>query len=298
MFSKDLDEYILHLTELAMYSNELVEQVLKATFKRLEDLEKLVEQSGNIHTKKRYQELLNSLDEGSPLFQEEVSDILNTGTKAVIALQLPWLAKMLSSVYKGKIKEPSKLMEKINLATYDGKTSIGDYPSVLSSRVLSPAQGAAKSQYLFSTPSDIASSYVKDSSPALERGIKADVPTIIDAVTRTTETLTYDNIQSIQKVTVSGTLDGRTCLVCASLHGKTFEKHSAPLFPIHHRCRCFLIPYQEGFVPPSYSEWLSRQSEETQKQILGKTRFELYKGGMTVDRFVSNNRKLRLDEIT
>lgn len=297
-YEDSIDEYILHLTELALYSNTLIDDVVELSNKRLEDLEKIVLEYGTVRTKRRYQELLNILDEGSPLFTEEVSDILSDTIKNVVAMQVPWVASMVAPIYKGKVKEPSNLIDKINLASYDGKISIQDYPTTLSSRLLSTAQGSAKSLFVFSLASDLAASYIKESQPSITRGIQADIPTITDAIARTTEQLMYGDMASVKQLVWVATLDGRTCIVCASCHGRVYDKSNVPMLPVHHRCRCFVTPYKDGYTPPSYTEWLARQTEETQKKILGKTRFELYKGGMKLDRFVSNNRKLRLEEIT
>lgn len=296
-YEEALDEYILHLVELAMYSNLLSDEVVDMAYTRMDELADIISNSGNIRTKKRYKELLTQIQEGEEGLKTNVSDKISSVLDQLTTLSLPWIKDLVKPVYKGGIKPPSALKDKLLLSTYDGKTSIGDYPSVLSNRIQSIATGAAKSQFVFSTPSDIASSYVRENEEVIARGIKSDIPTIVDSSVRSTERMIYDNIDSIKSLIWVATLDGSTCLVCGTRHGKEYEKGKEPMCPAHHRCRCFLAPSKNAPKLPSYSEWLSRQTEENQRKILGKSRYELFKGGIKLDRFVSDGRKLRLEEL-
>lgn len=296
-YEKELDEYILHMAELAMYANTLAGDISGLASSRLDELGKIVEDYGSVRTKRRYRELLATLDEDSPLFIEMVTDVVVPAVGAVSALGMGWLERLLSSVYRGKVRQPASLVDKLLVSTYDGRTSIQDYPALLSSRLASAATGAAKSMYLFSLQNDAARSSVEEYRVAAERGIASDVATIIDSTARGTERLVYDGIGSIRGLVWVSTLDGRTCIVCGTRHGMRFAKGGGPMCPAHHRCRCILVPDKDGFSPPSYAEWLSRQTEETQYRILGKARYRMYKDGMSLDRFVADGRKLRLDEL-
>lgn len=292
-----IDQYILHLVELAMYSNLLADEIVDMASTRLNELADVIASSGDIRTQRRYKELSDRLKEGESAAQEGVADKLSSAIDQVTTLALPWIQDLVKPIYKGRVKSPSTLKDNLLLSTYDGRTSIGNYPATLSDRLQSAAQGAAKSRFVFSTPSDVASNYVRENEASISRGIKSDVPTIVDSAVRSTERMVYGGMESVDKLTWVSTLDGRTCLVCGSRHNSQYEKGREPMCPAHHRCRCFLIPSEGNPSLPSYSEWLSRQTEETQRKILGRSRYELYKGGMRLDRFVSDGRKLRLDEL-
>lgn len=101
------------------------------------------------------------------------------------------------------------------------------------------------------------------------------------------------------------TLDGRTTLICAGLHGKEFALGKGPQPPRHPGCRSTSIPVLdpiEGVAPfelPSYQAWLRRQPAEVQDDILGKTKARLFRdGGLQIDRFTDNRgRVLSLDEL-
>ena len=104
-------------------------------------------------------------------------------------------------------------------------------------------------------------------------------------------------------------LDSRTCLVCGNLDGKLFKTlKDVPAIPVHRGCRCVAIPYfdfddlrasKNGYVESkvTFSEWLGEQDMKTQKEVLGKTRFELFKKGEPISQFVDNGKVLSLKEL-
>ena len=106
------------------------------------------------------------------------------------------------------------------------------------------------------------------------------------------------------------TLDARTCLVCGNLDGKLFKKiEDAPSLPQHRGCRCLLIPYfaiegdkranKDGYLDDKtdFETWLRDQDEETQKDVLGASRYAMFKKGKKLEQFIDDGRVLRLDEL-
>ncbi|SEP80442.1 hypothetical protein SAMN04487977_101476 [Treponema bryantii] len=102
------------------------------------------------------------------------------------------------------------------------------------------------------------------------------------------------------------TLDSRTCIVCGNDDGKLFKSlKDAPLLPRHRGCRCIIIPYfyiegetrasKDGYVERvTFNDWLGKQDEETQKEVLGKTRYELYKRDKNVGQFIDDGKTISL----
>jgi len=85
-------------------------------------------------------------------------------------------------------------------------------------------------------------------------------------------------------------LDGKTSDYCQFRHLKVWywddpEKSTLPAEeypPGHYRCRsgtASIFKGEEAVQTPTYAEWLERQPEELQKEILGVRRFALYKAG-------------------
>lgn len=115
------------------------------------------------------------------------------------------------------------------------------------------------------------------------------------------------------------TLDSRTCLLCAPLHGQTWKlvngkaPSSMPRPPLHPRCRCFMSPVTKswadlGFKVPNkaawvnepaqmmdFSSWLRRRPAAEQLDILGPTRREAWlSGAVPLDGFSDGRRILPL----
>ncbi len=123
-------------------------------------------------------------------------------------------------------------------------------------------------------------------------------------------------------VKVVATLDGRTCKYCASIDGNVYAVDDAtkPKLPQHYNSRTVYVgcdesgetigrrPYVEdkrkvkdipkdqrkiGQVNSStdYESWFENTTEDFKKEWLGKTRYNLYKGGMSIGKFVDDTGK-------
>lgn len=100
------------------------------------------------------------------------------------------------------------------------------------------------------------------------------------------------------------------CLVCANLDGKLYKtiEEAQPVI-IHRGDRCLLLPYfviegdtrasKNGYVSAKtkFPEWLDEQDAKTQKDVLGATRYKMYKDGVKLNQFVDNGRVLTIDEL-
>ncbi len=120
---------------------------------------------------------------------------------------------------------------------------------------------------------------------------------------------------------VVATLDDRTSFTCGALDGQVFDEGEFEYPPYHWNCRSTYIPVLDkkydlgseiGGQRPSknedgvelvdtkttYNSWLKQQSPEFQNEVLGTKRAELFRAGMSVDKFVDHNyRPLSLDQL-
>lgn len=137
------------------------------------------------------------------------------------------------------------------------------------------------------------------------------VRTSITHITARARDELYQENQSVVKAwRFTATLDRRTTVICASLDGQVFDLSTGPMPPRHYNCRSSSTPilksWQElgydaselpastrasmnGQVPDNitYQEWLKKQSNDVQDEVLGKTKGQLFReGGLTLDRFV------------
>lgn len=145
------------------------------------------------------------------------------------------------------------------------------------------------------------------------------VRTIVNSTSNQAADLVYkENQDLIKMLRWVSTLDGRTSPICRARDGLQFPINSGPRPPAHVSCRSFMIAVIKGWKemglkdPPegtrsslngevpgnmTYQEWLRTQPVASQRDILGPTRYEMFKKGTPLDKFVADGRALTLEEI-
>ena len=94
----------------------------------------------------------------------------------------------------------------------------------------------------------------------------------------------YDNA-GINEYRFLSALDARTCLICWRLHGTVWKVKTKP--NIHVNCRCVICPVLKNDPPfKTGIELFGNLEKGVQKQILGKSRFDLFEKGARLDSFV------------
>jgi SPP1 gp7 family putative phage head morphogenesis protein len=155
------------------------------------------------------------------------------------------------------------------------------------------------------------------------RATEATVRTAVNHTATVARNETYkENAGVIKGVRWVSTLDSRTSLICASRDGNVYPIDKGPRPPAHINCRSSTAPVLkswkemginlqeapegtraslDGQVPASttYNEWLRKQPEDVQDEVLGKAKGKLYReGGLSVDKFVARNGdELTLDQL-
>jgi len=89
---------------------------------------------------------------------------------------------------------------------------------------------------------------------------------------------------------LSAVLDTRTTEICQGLDGRTFaySDAKAPRPPLNPGCRTVMIPGfdWEPAIKENFEQWLARQDESTQIEVLGMTRFQEWRAGKSLGAFV------------
>jgi len=119
--------------------------------------------------------------------------------------------------------------------------------------------------------------------------------------------LNHEHFEGYQWIAV---LDSKTCPICAVLDNRIFTRlpnmkgggSEAPDQPIHENCRCVMAPVLIGASDimtdgPNYEEWFNRQSDATKLDILGPSRFHLYRQGMRITQFARDDKILTLEQL-
>lgn len=95
-------------------------------------------------------------------------------------------------------------------------------------------------------------------------------------------------IKAVQWLSV---LDMRTSSICRARDGEVYEVNKGPRPPAHPNCRSTTTPILKAHPKPratSYTEWLKRQSNTVQNDVLGVSKARLFRAGnLTMDRFVN-----------
>ena len=154
---------------------------------------------------------------------------------------------------------------------------------------------------------------------ALRNSLYANTRTLLQSFASETRNRVYEENDKlfgdtapdgqVYKYEYLATLDSRTCLVCAESAHLYKELRDIPQLPQHRNCRCTIVPYfnidndvkasKDGYVKAdiTFNDWLEEQDSKTQLEILGRSRYNLYKSGVPVTSFVDNGRVLTLDEL-
>lgn len=121
-----------------------------------------------------------------------------------------------------------------------------------------------------------------------------------------------DNEDLIKGIEWVSTLDGRTSPVCQARDGQVYPVDEGPRPPAHWNCRSTTVPVVKSWrelgvdideapegtrasmdgqvaAGKSYEDWLRGLPEARQREILGATKYELFKGGTPLTKFVSDD---------
>ena len=153
------------------------------------------------------------------------------------------------------------------------------------------------------------------------RSVESLVRTSLNHTTTTArENLYGKNDDLVKGVQIVATLDGRTTLICMNQDGNVYQVGEGPRPPFHWGCRTTTAPVTKSWrelginrneIPPgtrasmngqipettTYTKWLKNQPSTFQREVLGAKRYEMYKAGTPIDRFVRDNRVLTLKEL-
>lgn len=91
--------------------------------------------------------------------------------------------------------------------------------------------------------------------------------------------------------------DARTCMVCFALHGTIHATDE--IMPSHPNCRCAMVPIPKPLSEisgdpdapdvrptiPTREALFATLDEDDQREVLGKSRYELWRNGMSLSRF-------------
>ncbi len=277
--------------------------------------------TSGVSTKSRYREIKSFLKEQSKNLKEVITE--DTQYEDFIEYELESQKKLYSKYLKGnnlnfKFPTVEQAVTSATFGSYTDTSNFENYLESIESQFFNIWDSNVREGYMTGLTSQkivrdvigkVAGNAQLEEAGAmhtLRNSLQANTRTALQAMANDTKRLIFkQNEDLISGYKWLATLDRRTCLVCGNLDTKVVSKitdfGSQP--PMHYNCRCVIIPLIEGYDELdddsranssegySYEEWLGRQSESVQKDILGDSRYKLFKNGISIGSFVNDNSK-------
>lgn len=292
------DDFLKRYIDIEAYADGEAEKALELLEECEGELDDIILSVPDYHTKAAVSEAESEIKKRTSALSTALSALAIGAAVGVAAKQAKWLSKLY-----GFDKTPDDFNSFVKFTPYNGKDTIQSASDRLARSVRTAYSSAVRSAWAFGGSSEGAVETAGRQKKSFENSVMSDFETSIPSFAKFADRRTYEmNSERIRGYRCCATLDGRTCVVCGEYHSMFFtDRAKAPDYPLHNRCRCVLIAEMEGEPDtelPTYQEFVDGLSDEEQYEVLGKTRYELYKNGeVKLDQFVKNGRKLRLDEL-
>lgn len=283
-----------HYIELELYSNGVADDVDLLVKDLLEKCNDAILDNDYYNTKIDYNKVDKVINEYLNDFETELNDRLEEEAEIIKNNE----SDFLKAIYGSAIAVGAVSLAKILFSTIDNKDTVKEFAKRSADNIRRTYETALRSGYLFGKDSSEIKTQADQNIKQVFRGIRNGVTTAIPAFAKTTDKIIFLN-NNIEVVWCS-TLDGSTCLTCASLSGTRYKLvTSAPPTPLHNLCRCILIPANIITEPiPNFEEFVKSLTDEEQEEVLGKNRFNLWKEyDIPLNKFLNDGRVKPLKEL-
>ena len=299
-----LKKTLKHYIDLEYYANG-VDLDIQDLFNELKSkCDAFIESQKSYNTKDSYNLTYKAIKELVEEFGQRLQERLEEEAEIVMQLEEEFLDNLYNkkeTEKEGSVAKKAALtiggvtISKLLFAPIDGRDTTKQFVERTTKNILRSYDMPMRSGYLFGQSAEDIKAQAANQLKQVSRGMGNAIKTAIPSYAKTTDKIIFIN-NDLEVVWVA-TLDGRTCIQCASLSGIHFK--SAALAPLTHiLCRCQLIPINAiSESVPDYEEFIESLSEEDQEQVLGKSRYEMYKNGVSLERFVNNGNVKSVKEL-
>lgn len=295
MADKDIvKETLRHYIGLEYYANGVDEEMQALLDELGEDCGEIILARDSYPTKDLYNVAYRAMKEKTDEFGEKFSERMSEEAEKVSGIERDFLKGLYGAALAAGAVSVSKLM----MSNIGNKDSVSDIPSKIAGNVLKAYSTPLRSGYIFGTPSSEIKASADSSMRNVSREMQSGIRTAVPAFARQTDNIVF--MKNRLEVVWCATLDGRTCIACGELHGKKFPSiAAAPSIPRHYNCRCVaLLSSAVGKSLPTYKEFIDSLDDKEQREVLGKTRYEMYKSGaVSLERFVNNGSIVPVKEL-
>jgi len=327
------DVYLRHGINLTRYSTHEARKLQDILDTANVQIRGIISKAKAVETKEKYRRIAADIRRVSNELTEKLDRQIEFDFKELAGEESRFVENAMRSVgvkADFELPAPQKIWAAASFDTYDGyrkKETYETYLNTLGDNVFKTWDANVRAGYLAGlTAQQINRAVlgsVKDMEPGqmkdLRNSLEMNTKTMVAHLAEKARDETYRKNSSLfSGFRYVGTLDSRCCLECSVLDGKFFEGSEVPTepeMPQHPRCRCLWLPVIKGMedefdedderasvdgpVPASwtYQDWLKTQDDKTILDILGPTRYGLYKEGMPITSFVADGSVLSLKKM-
>jgi hypothetical protein len=325
------DIYLRHGVYLTRFSTGQARKLLTILDEATTQIKKMVNNAKGIETKLKYKRISAEVKRITKELTEQLYGEVELNFTALADEEIRFVDKTLKQIdvkLDLELPAPAQVWATASFGPYagvDSKFTFKTYLDSLSEDLYRSWDINLRTGYLLGLPSrqivrnTLGSIQEQDPGQVqkLRRSLEVNTRTALSFMANEARNAVYEkNADIFSGVVGLSTLDLRCCIACGTtIDGVEYPSiEKAPRLPLHPQCRCLWLPKIKGMpeylpgderasfegpVPASlkWKDWLKTQPDEFVQDILGKSRFEMFKNGTDVGDFTEDRRILTLKEL-
>ena len=285
------DEFAKHYIDLEFSGNTMSDYMMDVLTELEKDIDDYIMNEKSVPTKNAYNRISAYINGSTSSYKDKVKEYIDKTINKTVKMEDRWISGIISASVAADI-----IIPKMEFIPFNGKITISKFVDTVFDSINTSYDTSIGTAYILKSQLSSLYDALKSRNDNINTRASLSSQGIIPSVAKNTDRYIMSKDKSIKIWTWISMLDIATCLSCGDLSGTTYtDLSSAPPCPLHDKCRCYLFP--DKVSQPSYYEWFERQDDSYKYEILGKTRYNLYKSGSKVKNFVNNGKKLTLEEI-
>lgn len=290
----NLSKWIEHLINRELYGNETKARVVEILRDVYDKILKELKKTNYISTKSEYQRVLKEIEKLLSEYSLAYDEILSEQIIKIPEMESQWLQDFMKELGKDFVI-PATLFSTVKFSPIANLTNYSQLIDSSALRIKNIVDTSLRTAYLIKESTQDVATRLENKIEKEVANISADTEVFNTTAFSMTDYLMFR--KNNEEVRYTAILDSNTCIACGELDGQIFKMKDAPVLPMHYNCRCALQPI-ELEEPPTYGEWFEEQSDDIKYQILGKTRYQLYKEqGIKISQFVNNGEVIPLKNL-
>lgn len=295
------DTYAKHMVDTELYAEARARLAVSMLNKMFRELKSIIASYGVIKSRQKQLECERECNECIRRYLSKWRDSEEKKRERHAKKESDWLSDAVKAALGITILSALGKLTRALEAPFCNYDNFDGMVKSIEDRIKKAVRTPLLSSRIFGASTDSVSGSLDASFRKISAELDSGVRTSVTALQRNVQQLLLEDKRKLRFVYVS-MLDSSVCAVCAGYSGNVYEDISkAPGVPVHFRCRCYYMPVLSSSKPEkneTYQDWFDRQPDSVKYRILGPTRYNFYKSGLTdVKRFTSDGRKLTLKEL-